>query len=57
MFLIVLFSKIIQAHLILSVPQPWNELFFLLVGVVLRSQDLGARLTDCNWCVIVFIPF
>lgn len=57
MFLTVLFSKVVQAHLKLSVPQPCNELVFLLVGAVLRSQDLGVRLTYCNLGVIGFMPF
>lgn len=30
--------KMLQAHLVLTLPQPWNQPWFLLVGVVLETK-------------------
>ena len=46
--------KVFQAHLVLSLPQFWNQTFLQgalgpKVENVFRSQDLGARCTCCYW--------
>lgn len=39
-------NRMLQAHLVLTLPQPWNQQWFLLVGVVSETQDLV-----CPWYV------